>query len=112
MTFKAGVLQKGTQPPVWFALGVAECLYRLMGQSLVVTSLTDSHANKPLSLHNKGLAADIRIRTLKALEVATVTAQLKMILDRLGFDVALESDHIHVEYQPKGKENWQKTEVA
>lgn len=61
-----------------------------------VTSITDGeHSRK--SLHYVGFAFDLR---LPPLEVPCFVAELQQ---RLGysFDVVLERDHVHVEFQPK-----------
>lgn len=113
MTLKEGVTKQGVQPPIFYALGVAEMVYRYNGLRLVVTSLTDSHAHKPKSLHNKGLAVDIRIRNIPHDLLRMVHGSLHSVLNGMGFDVVLEKDHIHIEFQPKGPaENWQQMEVA
>jgi len=77
------------------------------GREMTVTSLRDGHEHKPKSLHNKGLAADLRTRHLGKDERTLVFGRLKKHLDYWGYDVVLEPDHIHVEYQPKGDEDWQ-----
>ena len=75
---------------------------------LTVCSLNDGD-HSLTSLHWDGRAADLRIRnpivddasdTLPDGEALEVTEQIE---DRLGrhFDVILEDDHIHVEYQPR-----------
>jgi len=61
-----------------------------------VTSLAESRHGKG-SRHYSGLAVDLRIWDLKSPAVAC-----KEIAGRLGleFDVVLEKDHIHIEYDP------------
>jgi hypothetical protein len=107
MILKEGVTQAAVKAPIYYAVGVAETLYRDQGLSLVITSLTDSHEDRPTSLHNVGLAVDFRTRDIQAPVVASIVRNLKVILDPLGYDVVLEANHIHVEYQPKLGENWQ-----
>jgi hypothetical protein len=79
----------------------AEPIFVAAGQELVITSGTDSkHMEK--SLHYAGRALDFRTRDLKDLPAVTAVAQsLKGALDR-AYDVVVEKDHIHVEYDPKG----------
>lgn len=110
MILKAGVDVNNVQPPVWYAIGVAEVIYRNQGLKLTVTSLTDSHQSKPDSLHNKGLAVDLRTRNVPLGLISIIDHTLRGILDPMGFDVILEVDHIHIEYDPKPGEIWQKTE--
>lgn len=112
MMFKETVNRQGVQPCIYWAIGIAEMIYREAGFICVVTSMTDSHENRPNSLHHKGLAVDLRTRHLPAEIRQKVAGSLKAILDPLGFDVVLESDHIHMEYDPKGKETWLTLEAA
>jgi len=70
----------------------------------VVTSGLDSkHGNA--SLHNMGFALDFRTRDMGDSMVQMYVAYLK---DALGpqYDVILESNHIHVEFQPKYNPNF------
>ena len=81
--------------------GLLKCcaVYIHAGQGFTVTSLNDSkHSFK--SLHYSGCAADLRTRDLKGITPEEMKVRLK---DALGkdFDVVVESDHIHVEYDPK-----------
>jgi hypothetical protein len=67
---------------------------------MVVTSVNDgSHSYS--SLHYSGCAADLRIRNLPEHTMPEDVAN--EIKERLGkdFDVIVEKDHIHMEYQPK-----------
>ena len=108
MKLKRGVNVEGVQPPIWFALGVACVLYQTEASApLIVTSLKDSHESRPKSLHNKGLGADLRTKHVSAMKVGVIAQKLHEQLDRLGFDVVLEPDHIHIEYDPKQGEAWQ-----
>ena len=53
------------------------------------------------SLHYYGLALDFRIYYFSADVLAKVYKELRQALCYLGFDVVLEKDHIHIEYNPK-----------
>lgn len=53
------------------------------------------------SLHPFGLALDFRIFYFSQDVLAKVVKELKDVLRPQGFDVFLESDHIHIEYDPK-----------
>ena len=109
---KSGVTQQGVRSPVFFACGVTEMIYRHRGYTCVITSLTDSHADRPKSLHNAGLAVDFRTKNVPRDLWPSLTDEISSVLNPMGFDVVLEADHIHVEYQPKTGENWQKLEFA
>lgn len=113
MNLKRGVKTEGVQPQMWFALGVAQKVFQHVAQKdLTVTSLNDSHGKRPKSLHHQGLGADLRTRGLSAVLAASVAKQLGEDLDALGFDVVLEPDHIHVEYDPKNGQAWLREGVA
>ena len=106
MLLKETVTRQGVQPQIFYAIGVAECVYREAGFACIVTSLTDSHEDRPASLHNKGLAVDFRTRHLTPEAKFKIAGSLKAILDPQGYDVVMEANHIHVEFDPKGKEHW------
>lgn len=100
---KDGVTLNGVKGPLLFALGVAKTIYGAFGADLTVTSTTDGvhpagGANDP---HYSGYAADLRIRDIATNTVQSIYKALSAALHPLGFDVVLESDHIHVEYDPK-----------
>jgi len=105
MILKEGVTRQGVKEPIYYAIGIAHVLYIREGHQCVVTSLTDSHADRPDSLHNQGLAVDLRIRDLPANSKQTIASSLSLILEPMGYDVVLEADHLHIEWDPKGKEN-------
>lgn len=110
MTIKDGVTQQGAKPVIYYAIGVSEMVFRKEGQRMVVTSLTDSHEDRPKSLHNVGLAVDLRTRDIPTGVVHAIFRQLQSVLDPLGFDVVFEGNHFHIEFDPKNGENWQRFE--
>jgi len=77
---------------VYDANGIAEC---------TLTCGTDSHEDKPNSLHNSGLAIDLRISNIPGDHI--LKPIVKELTERLGddYDVVLEPNHIHVEFDPK-----------
>lgn len=107
MRIKANVNLGGVQPPAWFAMGVLEALCQLYTERpLTVTSANDSHAHKPASLHNKGLAFDARTKDMNAEQKSQVFARANLTLNPLGFDLVFENpggpnEHIHCEFDPK-----------
>ena len=104
MLFKKGVDAAFVRHYVWFALGVAEAVSQVMGCGPVtITSLRDGKHGVD-SRHYKGLAADIRTRHLTAAQQTEMVNTLKSYLDPLGFDIVLETDHIHCEFDPKAGE--------
>ena len=52
------------------------------------------------SLHYSGAAIDVRTRDLQPADVQKIIARIKSCLGD-DFDVLLEVDHIHIEFQPK-----------
>lgn len=99
VSYKAGV--KG--PPsalIAGAISVADQVYASAGAQLVVTSLRDG-VHMPGSLHYSGNAVDLRIRDLNQGQLGMILQGLRSRLSGQGFDVILESDHIHIEYDPK-----------
>ena|SRR5690606_27313516 len=84
-------------PAIVLALIRADHIYAsLEGVDCWVTSLNDSRHMEG-SLHYTGRAADLRTYNLKDPEA--VAAALASALGP-SFDVVLESDHLHLEYQP------------
>jgi hypothetical protein len=100
---KAGVDLRGLQPQMSVAYTIAAIVFwEKAGESCWITSASDSK-HGPNSLHYKGKALDLRTKHLRPEQVHPVYVALK---DALGqqFDVVLESDHIHVEFDPKEPE--------
>ena len=98
MKLKKGVKLRGVQPQIALAMVVADQVYRDFDAVLVVTSVCDRR-HSSTSLHYSGNAFDCRISNVPNAAAAVADT----IKNRLGyeFDVVLESDHIHVEWQPK-----------
>jgi hypothetical protein len=101
MQLKKGVVKDGVCDQLWAALEYADQLkQRICGKELVVTSLLDGKHKKG-SKHYSGEGADLRTRDMTPTQLMTWFHALKAALDKQGFDVVLESDHIHLEYDPK-----------
>lgn len=100
MMIKPGVRIFGIRPEIVVALSVADGVYReAVQREMVVTSVIDGQ-HMDGSLHYAGAAADLRTHDLTEAQAWGITELLKL---RLGgdFDVILEADHIHIEFQPK-----------
>ena len=82
---------------------IEEIILKVEGQKYIptITSGKDSKHSEN-SLHYKGLAIDLRSRDMKNPKL--VVKMLKMALD-YELDIVLESDHIHIEYDPKFDHN-------
>jgi hypothetical protein len=98
MTLKPGVRLLGIKPEAVLALIIAESVFRDCGQECVVTSVVDGTHSRG-SIHYQGFAFDLRTSHLAA-GIATIHGQLKAKLGA-DFDVILEADHLHVEFDPK-----------
>jgi hypothetical protein len=86
----------GIQPELLMGLIIANDIYTRVQMDLVVTCVGDSN-HMGSSLHYVGFAADLNLAGEKT---NVVVQRLK---ENLGddFDVVLEGDHIHMEFQPK-----------
>jgi hypothetical protein len=99
LSLKPGVKIDKLQPQMVLALIVAHEVYRDLGAPCTVTAGNDG-AHMAGSLHYAGLALDFRTRNLLADNKELVAARLRERLTA-DFDVVLEADHVHIEYQPK-----------
>jgi len=101
MRLKEGVRVINMQPGLCLGLMMAESVYKDYGRLMTVTSLNDSN-HSPTSLHYSGNAADLRTE-VAGIDFETAEGMAAEIKERLGvdFDVVAESDHIHLEYQPR-----------
>ena len=99
MKLKEGVTLEGAKPELINGLAIADAVYMdIAERELVVTSIKDGkHSTN--SLHYKGYAADFRTRDLEDGIAAQIVQELKKMLDK-DFDIVLEGDHIHFEYDP------------
>ncbi|MCO7225915.1 D-Ala-D-Ala carboxypeptidase family metallohydrolase [Pleionea sp. CnH1-48] len=85
-----------------FAIVVAGSIYQSFDKPLVITSANDGHHSKN-SKHYRGDAIDIRTRHLTSEEEQEIVTQLRHCLGR-DYDVVQESNHIHIEYDPKRRD--------
>lgn len=104
---KAGVLlhsptnSKQTISSVWaVALPIIAARLEQYGSPCVITSAFDGK-HRDDSLHYTGRALDFRSWHVPFVALPDLVAQLREDLAR-DFDVVLEKDHIHIEYDPKG----------
>jgi hypothetical protein len=102
---KDGVNLSGMTAPALFGLTVSEVIFGRHGAEMVVTSGTDG-VHSAGSRHYSGNAFDLRTRNLTGETLTAILDSLKSALSKFGFDVVRESDHIHVEYDPKGGRAW------
>lgn len=95
-SIKPGVRCFGIRAELALALQIAANVYEAFDSDCVITSLIEGTHSKG-SMHYAGVAADLRLPTSRAAEVV---AALQSALGS-DFDVVLEGDHVHVEFQPK-----------
>jgi hypothetical protein len=87
-----------THGAIVYARDVVARVWRRFGYVLTVTSgLDGSHSSQ--SQHYAGLAEDYRTRDVDGINLTLMVAEVRSILGR-DYDVILESDHLHVEYDP------------
>ena len=102
LSYKQGVRFGPILSPIHCFINVAAEVYSEFGYDTVVTSINDGK-HSPNSLHWVGHAADLRTA------VAGITPDIaeeivQVIMERLPvaeFDVIVEHDHIHGEFQPE-----------
>tara|TARA_Y100000310_G_scaffold269543_1_gene282809 strand:- start:454 stop:789 length:336 start_codon:yes stop_codon:yes gene_type:complete len=110
MICKEGVKLFGLRPEMLFALRVAERVYESAnifqdmtdqpGARLVVTSACEPGGHSRGSLHYIGAAVDIRTRHAPKEDMEQTAGLIATALTD-EFDVVLEDDHLHIEFQPK-----------
>jgi hypothetical protein len=96
-TYKPGVSGTPSQA-ISYAISVAGQIFSSYGVTLVITSIRDGQ-HMTGSLHYSGNAADFRRWDLD--RIGKTSAAVAQLRSQLGsaYDVILESDHIHVEYE-------------
>lgn len=99
MKLKPGASIKGLQSEMVLGLSICDSVYSKHGVEMVITAGTDGK-HSPGSLHYVGLAVDLRTSNVPADKLKTLEVALQDSL-QAQFDVILESDHFHVEFQPK-----------
>lgn len=87
----------GVVPQIFFALYVIDQVYIEKRKDTVITSAIDGRHSKT-SLHYSGCAVDIRIYA--DIDSVVLVKEIKRRLC-IDFDVILEKNHIHCEWQPR-----------
>ena len=96
---KEGVRIHGIRPEMLLGLIIVAQVYEYYGYDCVITSVTDGTHSRG-SLHYQGSAIDTRVNGIPTGKVNLITKKCKVIMGD-DFDIVLEKDHIHFEYQPK-----------
>lgn len=99
MKLKTGIKIAGLQPELILGLFIADGIsQKEFGRELTVTSIIDGVHMKG-SKHYLGMAADFRTYDMQVGAAPALVTRLKECLDS-WYDIVLESDHIHFEYDP------------
>jgi hypothetical protein len=96
---KPGVCLIGLQPQMARGAMALAGVYRQRGFTPVITSAVDG-THSPNSRHYRGLALDFRTRNVPADQRQVLRDSIATALGT-DFDVVLEADHLHVEWDPK-----------
>jgi hypothetical protein len=100
LSLKAGVRIAGMRPEILLAAFAAERVYEKAGYECMITSCMEG-AHMAGSLHYKGAAIDLRTKHVAhAIELKQIVDRVKECLGA-DFDVVVETDHLHIEFDPK-----------
>ena len=115
MKVKHGVIMTGLSPAMLVALPVIDYVWHWeAGRDATITSALDGQ-HMPGSKHNSGEALDLRTYDLSEWQIGGISRALDVCLNRLDwgtagwpkvydpkvYDIVIEEDHIHVEYDPE-----------
>lgn len=98
MRLKKGVILSLSASMARALPGIEVCVEKVTERELVITSASDG-AHRLGSRHYTGEAIDIRTMYLDAHGKDVLRAALASVLG-VSFDVVVEADHIHIEYDP------------
>ena len=99
LLLKAGVRITGMRPEILLAAVAAERVYDEAGHDFTITACVDGK-HMVGSLHYAGAAIDVRTRDIPLADVQKLIARIKACLGD-DFDVLLEVDYLHIEFEPK-----------
>lgn len=97
MKIKKGVALAGMSPTLAIATQIVEPILAKYGQELVITSCMDGK-HKRSSAHYTGMAIDLRIWDITDADRCVEEMQYNL---GKNYDVLLENDHIHLEFDPE-----------
>jgi hypothetical protein len=96
---KPGVRITGMRPEILLAAVAAERVYQEVGHNFMITACVDGK-HMAGSLHYTGAAIDVRTHDVPVAQLQQIVTHIRECLGG-DFDVLLETDHIHIEFQPK-----------
>jgi len=98
--FKHSTRFAGTHLKIYSVFDDIDAIWqRIAGKEPIITSANDGQ-HMVGSFHFVGKAIDLRTRNLSNSEARVILRELKLRLGT-GYDIILESDHLHLEYDPK-----------
>lgn len=100
LLIKSGVKLTGLKPEILLGILVVREVFREHNINMVITSCMDGK-HKVGSLHYKGYAVDIRTRNIPDAIVPVIINTCRINLGS-EYDLVLEKDHIHLEFDSKG----------
>ena len=100
MKLKPGVDIRGIKPEIIVGMMVCNSIVPGQAEFVVTAGLDGKHMAG--SKHYEGQAIDIRTRDMKPEMIHPMIQELKEALG-YQFDVVLEGDHVHLEFDPKEK---------
>ena len=99
LSLKPGVRITGIRPEILFAVVAVERAYAEAGFDTMVTSCLEGQHSSG-SFHYAGAAADLRTNQVPTDRLQPLVEKIRVALGG-DFDVILEADHLHIEFQPK-----------
>lgn len=108
MNLKSDKVEVDFTPAIGIALMAAEEVYRKYDRVVTITSGSERSAKHSItSLHYSGNAVDIRTQNpINGIQYFDDPIKIKTEIKKklnIDFDVLFEHDHIHMEYQPRGR---------
>ena len=102
MSLKQGVIVEGSKPEIIIGMMICHSIFTKKGVPFTITACRDGK-HKVGSCHYSGDAVDIRLPSRYSPEEEIDLSVLVECREALGpnYDILLESDHIHLEYDPK-----------
>lgn len=98
MRVKHGVKLGSLKPQMVIAILAIED--ELSGRAVITSGCEDAPGRRPDSLHMSGYALDFRLPTKNIEDLDYLAGHLAELLGS-EYDVVLEGDHFHVEYDPE-----------
>ena len=99
LMLKPGVRVTGIRPEILLAVIAAERVYQEAGADCMAPACVDGK-HMAGSFHYAGAAVDLRTHNVAPAELNKLLARIRECVGG-DYDVILEIDHLHLEFQPK-----------